>query len=67
MGRKNLFLFHLIFPVLFSSLGHTLYAQDLSSNTNSTTPLNLESANKTHEGADSGPNNISNLTHKLVV
>ena len=67
MGPKNLFLFHLILPVLFSPLGHTLYAQDLSSNTNSTTLLNLESANKTHENPDSGSNNISNSSHKLTV
>jgi zinc transport system substrate-binding protein len=67
VGRKNLFLFHLILPVLFSSLAHTLYAQDLSSNTNSTTPLSLESANKTHKSPDSGPNNISNLTKLVVV
>lgn len=67
MGPKNLFLFFLILSVLFSPLGHTLYAQDLSSNTNSTTLLNLESANKIHENPDNGSNNISNSSHKLIV
>jgi zinc transport system substrate-binding protein len=67
VGSKNLFLFFLILPVLFSPLGHTLYSQDLSSNTNSTTLLNLESANKTHENPDNGSNNISNSSHKLIV
>lgn len=67
VGRKNLFLFHLILLLLFSSLGHTLYAQDLSSNTNSTTLLNLESANKTQVNPVNGSNNISNSSHKLIV
>ena len=67
MGPKNLFLFFLILPVLFSPLCHPLYAQDLSSNTNSTTLLNLESANKTHENPHNGSNNISNSSHKLIV
>jgi zinc transport system substrate-binding protein len=66
VGPKNLFLFHLILSVLISPLGHALYAQDLSSNTNSTTLLDLESANKTHENPD-GSNNISNSSHKLIV
>jgi zinc transport system substrate-binding protein len=67
VGPKNLFLFLLILPVLFSPLGHTLHAQDLSLNTNSTTLLNLESANKTHENHDNGSNNISNSSRKLIV
>lgn len=67
MGRKELFLFHLTLPVLFSSLGHALYAQDLTSDTNSTTPLNLYSANKTEVNSVNGSNNISNLSHKLTV
>ena len=67
MGRKNLFLFLLIFPVLLSSLSHILYGQDLSSNTNSTKLLNLESANKTHTNPVNDEKKVSNSSHKLVV
>ena len=67
MGRKNLILFLLILPAIFSSLGHTLYAQDLSSTTNSTKLLNLEAENKTQENPNIGSSNISNLSRKLVV
>ena len=67
MGRKNLILILLILPVIFSSLVHTLYAQDLTSITNSTKLLNLEAENKTHENPNNGSSNISNLSRKLVV
>jgi zinc transport system substrate-binding protein len=67
VGRKNLILFLLILPAIFSSLGHTLYAQDLSSTTNSTKLLNLEAENKTQENPNIGSSNISNLSRKLVV
>lgn len=67
MGSKNLFLFYLIALVLFSSLSHSLYAQDLSPNTNSTTTLNLESANKTNGNPIKDAKNVSSSTHKLTV
>ena len=67
MERINLILFLLILPVISSSIGHALYAQDLLSTTNSTTLLNLGAENKTHENLNNGSSNISNLSRKLVV
>lgn len=67
MGRKNLFLFHLIAPVLLFSLNHNLYAQDLSSNTNSTTLANFGLPNKTHGNLINDSKNVSNSSHRLVV
>jgi len=67
VGRKRLFIFHLILPVLLSSLTQSLYAQDLSRSTNSTTPMNLESANNTNGETIDDPKNISNSSHKLMV
>jgi zinc transport system substrate-binding protein len=67
VGRKNLFLFHLILSVLFSSPSHTLYAQDSTSNTNSTSLRNAESANEIHENPINGSNTNSNTSNKLIV
>ena len=67
MGRKSLFIFHLILPVLLSSLTHSLYAQDLSQSTNSTTLLNLESANNNNGSTIGDQKNVSDSSHKLVV
>ena len=67
MGRKNLIMFPLILTVLLSSLIHSLYAQDLSLNTNATTLLNLESANNTNVNSIENSKNVSNSSHKLVV
>lgn len=67
MGRKNLFIFHLILPILLSSLTHSLYAQDLSQSKNSTALLNLESANNTYRNTIDDLKNVSNSSHKLVV
>ena len=67
MGRKNLIMFPLILTVLLSSLIHSLYAQDLSLNTNVTTLLNLESANNTNVNSIENLKNVSNSSQKLVV
>ena len=67
MGRKNLIMFPLILTVLLSSLIHSLYAQDLSLNTNATTLLNLESANNTNVNSIENSKNVSNSSQKLVV
>ena len=67
MGRKNLIMFPLILTVLLSSLIHSLYAQDLSLNTNATTLLNLESANNTNVNSIENLKNVSNSSQKLVV
>ena len=67
MGRKNLIMLPLILTVLLSSLIHSLYAQDLSLNTNATTLLNLESANNTNVNSIENSKNVSNSSHKLVV
>ena len=67
MGRKILIMFPLILTVLLSSLIHSLYAQDLSLNTNVTTLLNLESANNTNVNSIENSKNVSNSSHKLVV
>lgn len=67
MGRKNLFIFHMILAVLLSSLTHSLYAQDLSQSTNSATLLNLESANNTHGNIINDSKNVSNSSHKLAI
>jgi len=67
VGRKNLIMFPLILTVLLSSLIHSLYAQDLSLNTNATTLLNLESANNTNVNSIENSKNVSNSSHKLVV
>jgi zinc transport system substrate-binding protein len=60
-------MFPLILTVLLSSLIHSLYAQDLSLNTNATTLLNLESANNTNVNSIENSKNVSNSSHKLVV
>ena len=67
MGRKNLIMFPLILTVLLSSLIHSMYAQDLSLNTNATTLLNLESRNNTHVNSIENSKNVSSSSHKLVV
>jgi len=67
VGRKNLIMFPLILTVLLSSLIHSLYAQDLSLNTNATTLLNLESANNTNVNSIENSKNVSNSSQKLVV
>ena len=67
MGRKILIMFPLILTVLLSSLIHSLYAQDLSLNTNATTLLNLESANNTNVNSIENSKNVSNSSQKLVV
>ena len=67
MGRKSLLIFHLILPVLLSSLIHSLNAQNSSQSTNSTTILNLESANNTNGNIIGDSKNVSNSSHKLVV
>lgn len=67
MGRKILIMFPLILTVLLSSLIHSLYAQDLSLNTNATTLLNLESANNTNVNSIENLKNVSNSSQKLVV
>jgi len=67
VGRKNLIMFPLILTVLLSSLIHSLYAQDLSLNTNATTLLNLESANNTNVNSIENLKNVSNSSQKLVV
>jgi len=65
--RKNSFIFHLILPVLLSSLVYGLYAQGLSLNTNSTIFLNLEATNNTIANPIYGSKNVSSSSHKLVV
>jgi len=60
-------MFPLILTVLLSSLIHSLYAQDLSLNTNATTLLNLESANNTNVNSIENLKNVSNSSQKLVV
>ena len=67
MGRKKLVLLNLIIPALFSIIGQTLYAQQQSSNASSTSLLGPESTNDTQESLVNDPNNLSNLSHKLVV
>jgi len=67
VGRKILIMFPLILTVLLSSLIHSLYAQDLSLNTNATTLLNLESANNTNVNSIENLKNVSNSSQKLVV
>lgn len=66
MGKRNLLLFHLMMPVLISSLGHTSYAQDLHPNMNSTRHL-IESANNTDRNPVNDTNYVSNSSHKLNV
>ncbi|HYY87144.1 MAG TPA: zinc ABC transporter substrate-binding protein [Nitrososphaeraceae archaeon] len=46
---------------------HSLYAQDLSQSTNSTTLLNLESANNNNGSTIGDQKNVSDSSHKLVV
>ncbi|HJR84549.1 MAG TPA: zinc ABC transporter substrate-binding protein [Nitrososphaeraceae archaeon] len=66
MGKRSLLLFHLMMPVLISSLGHTSYAQDLPPDANSTRHL-LESANNTDQNPVNDTNNASDSSHKLSV
>jgi zinc transport system substrate-binding protein len=67
--RRLVFLSHLIFSLLFYSLGQTLYGQNQTPNTNATMLLDLNAPNGTQEGP--GPinvlNNITNSLHKLTV
>lgn len=65
MGRKKLFLIHLMFPVIFSSIGHTSYAQDLS-NTSQISMLVPNSTNEIQQSSVNASDNISN-SHKLIV
>ncbi|MGB7935744.1 MAG: zinc ABC transporter substrate-binding protein, partial [Nitrososphaeraceae archaeon] len=67
VGRRIIVLSHLIFSLLFSSLGQTLYAQNQTSNTNATMLLDLNAPNGTQEGPINVLNNITNSSHKLTV
>ena len=67
MEKRIIFLSHLIFSVLFSSLGQTLYAQNHTSNTNATVLLDLNAPNGKQQDPINGPNNIANSSHKLTV
>jgi len=67
VGRRIIVLSQLIFSLLFSSLGQTLYAQNQTSNTNATMLLDLNAPNGTQEGPINVLNNITNSSHKLTV
>ena len=67
MGKRIIFLSHMIFWLLFSSLSQTLYAQNQTSNTNTTMLLDLNVPNATQEGPVNVLNNITNSSHKLTV
>lgn len=67
MGGRIIFLSHLVFWLLFSSLGQTLYAQNQTSNTNATMQLGLNAANATQGGPFNVVDNITNSSHKLTV
>jgi zinc transport system substrate-binding protein len=66
---RIIFLSHLIFWLLFSSLGQILYAQNQTSKTNATMPSDLNAPNATQRAT--GPisllNNITNSSDKLTV
>jgi zinc transport system substrate-binding protein len=67
VGKRIIFLSNMIFWLLFSSLGQTLYAQNQTSNTNTTMLLDLNAPNATQEGPINVLNNITNSSHKLTV
>lgn len=67
MGGRIIFLSHLVFWLLFSSLDQTLYAQNQTSNTNATMQLDLNAPNATQEGPFNVVDNITNSSHKLTV
>lgn len=67
MEKSIIFLSQLIFSVLFSSLGQTLYAQNHTSNTNATVLLDLNAPNGTQPDPINGVNSIANSSHKLTV
>ncbi len=67
MGARIIFLSHLIFWLLFSSLSQTLYAQKQTSNTNATMPLDLNAPNPPQEGPIDVLNNNTNSSHRLTV
>jgi len=68
VGREKLFLFYLFLPIIFSTLAHTLFAQEQLSNTSNASQasiLNLRSTNESQR-SDNALTNISN-SHKLIV
>lgn len=67
VGGRIIFLSHLVFWLLFSSLGQTLYAQNQTSNTNATMQLDLNAPNATQGGPFNVVDNITNSSHKLTV
>ena len=67
MGGIIIFLSHIIFSLIFSSIGQTLYAQNHTSNSNATMLLDLNVPNGKQEGPINVLNNIANSSHKLTV
>ena len=64
MGRKKLILFQLVLPVLFSFIGYTSYAQEVS-NTSQTSMLGLGTTNQSQVSSVGDMDNAN--SHKLNV